>query len=243
MTFSCDAAPEILPKNIRPSFGGHPEKHLILLHGWNAGSASLDSLKLALRALPPSQEWNLWSVDYPTHRWNFRRGAREIAQSLRATNHDFSDTIFLGYSMGGVVARQIVADGFPFRALVSVAAPHQGLARWVPTHSPGTASIHRRSRLLKELNQSAADKAARFRYHFFSITYSDMVGFHAHDGLVTRSSALGDSLGEVASRENLDFVQRGFALHEPHMRGMSARDMNAVIHTCARLMQPKSTPE
>lgn len=220
-----------------------PEKHLVLLHGWNAHSSSLNSLRFALRALPQSRQWNLWSIDYPTHRWNFARGAQEIAAALHTTGGDFSETILLGYSMGGVVARQMNASAFPCRALVCLAAPHEGLARWVPTHSPGTASLHRRSKLLAKLNANADDAAARSRSYFFSITYSDVLGFHAHDGLVMRSSALGVSLGEVASRRNIHFSYPRIALHEPHMRGMDARDMTPVIQTCARLMETKSTPE
>lgn len=210
-------------------------RHVIFIHGWNADSASLGNLYRATERAPEAQGWQLWNIDFPTHRWSFARGAKEIVAALRETGADFNEVILVGFSMGGVVARQMVADGFPCKALIAIASPHQGVVRWVTTHSPGTVSIHRRSKQLAALNANPADIAARGRYHFFSITYSNMLGHHPHDGLVSKSSALGSRLGPVAERKNVHFdLGRKLVMHGPHLRGMSAIDMAPAMEAIRR---------
>jgi pimeloyl-ACP methyl ester carboxylesterase len=203
-------------------------RHVIFLHGWNAGGGSLLAWHHALRLLA-DESWTFWRVDYPTHRWSFRRGAEEIARSLRATGREFDEVILFGYSMGGVTARQLVADDFPCRSLVALGTPHTGVARWVPAHSPGTLSIHRRSHALRELNENPRDIAARANYHFYSLTYRDRFGAHPHDGLIPRRSALGLSLDGIATRENTEFAYSFPPGTSPHLRGMNPSDVPLVM--------------
>lgn len=219
-------------------------RHVIFIHGWNAASGSLGNLYRATEHLPEAAGWQLWKVDFPTHRWGFARGAKEIVAALRETGADFDEVVLVGFSMGGVVARGMVADGFPCTALIAIASPHQGVVRWVTTHSPGTISIHRRSRELAALNKNPTDIAARGRYHLFSITYSNMLGHHPHDGLVSKSSALGSRLGPVAERKNVHFdLGRKLVMHGPHLRGMSAIDMAPAMTAIRRaLTAPGSEP-
>lgn len=211
-------------------------RHVIFLHGWNAGGGSLHAWQRALRPLA-DQSWTFWQVDYPTHRWSFARGAAEITSALRRTGRTFDEVILFGYSMGGVTARRMVADGFPCTALVALGSPHTGVARWVPSHSPGTASIHGRSRLLRALNTDPRDIAARERYHLFSLTYRDRFGWHPHDGLIPRRSALGLSLGEVASRTNTEFEYDFPPGTRPHLRGMDPGDVPAAADALKLLLR------
>lgn len=211
-------------------------RHVLFLHGWNAGGDSLAVWQRELRAVA-SPEWTFWRIDYPTHRWSFTRAAAEIAHALRATGHDFEDVVIFGFSMGGVTARQMVADGFLCRALVALGSPHQGVARWVPAHSPGTASIRGRSRQLASLNRNPADIAARGRYHFYSLTYRDRFGRHPHDGLIPRRSAQGLTLGPVASRINTEFTYDWPPGNEPHLRGMNPADVPVVAEKMRELLR------
>lgn len=223
-------------KTVVSANGGNGSRHVIFLHGWNAGGGSLLGWHHALRPFA-DDSWTFWRIDYPTHRWSFVRGARDIAKALRATGREFDEVLFLGYSMGGITARQMVADGFPCRALVALASPHQGVARWVPAHSPGTASIHARSRDLRALNENSHDRAARANYHLYSLTYRDALGTHPHDGLIPRRSALGFELGDVATRENTEFDYTLPPGTQPHLRGMNPTDVPLVLEKTKDLLR------
>jgi pimeloyl-ACP methyl ester carboxylesterase len=216
-------------------------RHCILLHGWNSPSTYLDELQNALHDLPNAEKWHFWQVEYPTHRWTFERGAQEIKRVLNETGHDFSQSIFIGYSMGGIVARRMVAHGFPCHALLSICSPHQGLARWIVPHSPGTWSLSRWSQSLRKLNNDERDKAMRSRYHFYAITYRDRFGHHPHDGIVTQCSALGKNLGSVATRQIIALnYEHKLGGSEPHLRGMNPRYLESLLDKCEELFDSKN---
>lgn len=217
-------------------------RHCILLHGWNSPASYMHEWRSALQNLPGVQNWHFWQSEYPTHRWSFERSAQEISRVLEATGHDFSDTIFIGYSMGGIVARRMVADGFPCQALVSICSPHQGLARWIVPHSPGTMSLSRWSQSLRRLNQDQTDAALRSRYHFFAITYRDRLGYHPHDGIVTQCSALGKNMIDVATRQNIVLnYEKKIGGSEPHVRGMNPKYLEPVLKTCEGIFRVKKS--
>lgn len=232
ITLRCDAS--------RVTDHDAPQRHCILLHGWNSPSSYMNSIGDTLRALPEAAGWHFWSANYKTHLSNFADSARDIGAALREQPHDFSHTVFVGFSMGGLVARQIVADGFPCHALVSICTPHEGTARWVPPHSPGTWALSRWSTRLRTLNANPADKACRSRYYFFAITYRDRLGYHDDDSIVTARSALGASLGAVAQRKKiqLNYGQElgRRIMGSPHARGMSPRVLTPVFDTCAKVL-------
>jgi pimeloyl-ACP methyl ester carboxylesterase len=213
-----------------PRVSTNSPRHCILLHGWNSSSSYLSELQSALQNLPGAETWHFWRVEYPTHRWTFDRSADEIMRVLETTGHDFSHTVFVGYSMGGIVARRMAVNGFGCKALISICSPHQGLARWIVPHSPGTLSLSRWSRSLRNLNNDARDEALRLRYSFFAITYRDRLGYHPHDGIVTQCSALGKNLGKVAARRTtiLNYISK-IGGSEPHVRGMNPQYLSPVL--------------
>lgn len=213
-----------------------PAGHCILLHGWNSPADYLGGIRRALMSLPQAAPWHFWSASYKTHFRAFPDSARELAAAFARQPHDFSRTVFVTYSMGGLVARQMIASGFPCRALITICSPHEGVAPWVPTHSPGTWALSRRSPHLAALNHHPIDVAARSRYHFFAITYSDVRGHHDDDAIVTASSALGENLGIVARRQRIHLrYGRRLALRGPHIGGMRTRYLAPVIQLCAEL--------
>jgi hypothetical protein len=148
-----------------------PQRHCILLHGWNSPSWYMDDIRQAVRALPQAAGWHFWSVDYKTHLRSFADSARDIGAAMRNQPYDFSHTIFVGFSMGGLVARQMVADGFPCHALLTL--PHRireqrrGCRR-IARHG----ALSRWSTRLRALNTNSADKACRSRY-IFCVPYRD----------------------------------------------------------------------
>jgi hypothetical protein len=120
---------------------------------------------------------------------------------------------------------------------VTLGSPHTGVARWVPAHSPGTASIHRRSVALRALGKHPRDIAARPNYHFYSLTYRDRFGAHPHDGLIPRRSALGLELGAIATRENTEFKYELPPGTQPHLRGMNPTDVPPVLEKIKELLR------
>ena len=217
------------------------QKHCVLLHGWNSPGWFLREWKDALRELPQAAPWRFWLPDYPTHRFSFVRAASEVRRALLSQDANWDDVILIGYSMGGLVARQMARDGFPCRSLVTICSPHEGVLPWIPLPTIGPQSLWKSSTQLRNLNRDARDEKMRARSHFFAISYHDRLGNHHHDGLVPERSARGDHLGNVAQRETIH-LEYGREIAPiipvgPHVRGMNPQIMNPVLETCAQLFE------
>ena len=214
-------------------------RHCVLLHGWNCHSNYLKPLMQALQVRDEAKNHTFWLPDFPTHFRPFDATARALSRVLAVQQNDWENTILIGYSMGGVVARQLVADGFPCRALVTVCAPHDGPMFYVPRVTVGPYSLGKNSKQMRALNADPRDIARRGDYHFFGITYRDRFGFHNDDAVVPRASALGENLGEIGTRRAIEIdYGRGFGRStrsNPHVEGLNPRTMAPMIDLCAHL--------
>jgi hypothetical protein len=189
----------------------------------------------ALRLLPSSAGWNFYTPTYETHTETFVQAARDLYPQIHGLTQPL---ILLGYSEGGVVARQMIVDGVQVKALVTICAPHLGLGVWIPTPDSGSASLSPFSSDLQNLNNSPVDQAHRKFYHLFALSCTDFWGFHNDDGVVPVPSALGDTLGPMAEQKviQLDYGTQ-IAGVDPHHRGMDPTNLQPLIDTCSQLLQ------
>jgi pimeloyl-ACP methyl ester carboxylesterase len=207
----------------------------VLLHGWDADGSSMKALCAALQALPQAAGWNFFTPTYETHTETFVVVANDLLPQLRLLP---APLILVVYSEGGVVARQMIADGLHVKSLVTICCPHLGIGTWLPTPDPGSASVSPFSPYLKTLNDSHTESAERHLYHCFGITCTDVLGDHPDDGVVPIQSALAATLGAVAERVtiHLDY-NRHIAGWDPHLRGMDPNCLQPVLDTCANLFK------
>jgi pimeloyl-ACP methyl ester carboxylesterase len=213
-------------------------RHLILVHGHNCMPSFMNGVQRALRAVPGAEKWHFWQVEYDTHWMPFTRAARQIVAKLREQEkhgYKFGEVILVGHSMGGVVARQMVVEGLPCHALFALGSPHLGYVPWLPFAEAGSLSISVLSRRLQILNRHPRDRAARPKYHFFACDYSDMLGYHAHDGLVTKRSALAEPLGPLGSRTEVHLKYRFPPGVDPHVKMLRQENLRDVLHICERV--------
>jgi pimeloyl-ACP methyl ester carboxylesterase len=219
--------------------------HCILIHGWASDARAMRHLQRALRELPQAARWQFWDVSYDTSWTAFPDSARLIVDELQAREHDFSRTLLIGYSMGGLVARQMVAEGFPISNLVTLCTPHHGPVRWMPLPLRGSRSLARWSHFVKKLNTNPRDIEARENYHFFAVTYRDLLGAHRSDGMVSLRSALGLRLGEVASRHTMQLKYKtpisALMPFDPHWRAMFPQYIPPAIEHIGKLMEARGT--
>jgi pimeloyl-ACP methyl ester carboxylesterase len=145
-----------------------------------------------------------------------------------ADRFDLSRTIIVGYSMGGLVARQLVADGLPFARLYTTCTPHHGILPYLFAGPPfsyfvaanaGASSMAPYSVDLARLN--ATDVALRPRYHVHGVNYTDLRLFHNDDTITDCNGATmvgspvaarwATHIGLLSTIEGLPF--------QPHLRG------------------------
>lgn len=223
-----------------PSQNDGGTKHCIVVHGWAGEARAMRPWQSALRDLPAAASWRFWDVTYDTSHTPFPSSARQLIDLLENSGNDFSQTILVGYSMGGLVVRQMVADGFPCAQLVTLCSPHHGPVGWMPVPFRGARSLAKWSRFVRNLNSNRRDIQSRSRYHFFAVAYRDWFGAHAHDGMVRTRSALGEKLGEVATRRiiRLKYSVPISAIMpiDPHWRAMFPQYAKPALEHIGKLM-------
>ena len=198
-------------------------RSIILLHGWGQNKADMDRLKdrinrdLRLAHLP------VYCISYP-YTTPFNIAGKLLRDELQSSGIIDKNTLVVGYSMGGVVARQLYVDGYKFKKLVTICSPHQGLLPWIPTPEPGSSSLSPISSALFALNNHPEDIRKRADYSFFGITYRDIRGHFEDDGVVGYKSAVGDNLGGAISRHKIHMNYNWAVIppDDPHSRGWKA---------------------
>ena len=188
---STDLAPEIGTLSA-------PKGVALVLHGFDLMTNHMPG-----QALLPAVDWLRYKLEhqgyqvifgrYNTHQ-SFVFGAQEIAaflQNNRISTHNLS---IFAYSMGGLVARQMIANGLKPKRLVTYCTPHLGIMGHVPPLTNGALSMLGISQDLARLNKNETEIA-----HRRSIT---AIGFshvnphpQLHDGVVEVYSSTGLNLG------------------------------------------------
>ena len=200
---------------------------IALLHGWHSLYSPMRHLENELRARIPTAR--LWRVSYDSHWKPFPQSAREVSARLRAAGADPARTILVGYSMGGVVARSMVAQGFDARAVVCLCSPHLGPALHIPFGDVGSLSLQMAAGYLPQLNADPRDRARRNDYFFQSVTFRDALGEYRHDRIVSARSASGQGLG-VPNRANTHLTFQGIAPGPlPHLGGMNPANVGGAL--------------
>lgn len=196
-----------------------------MLHGWrdngNDGSA-IDDFKRTLKNSKEGTGWGFWSPSYDSIFTPFTKNADDIWTNLKKYQKDGMDlsrVVLIGYSMGGLVARQLVVNGLDILGLLTMCSPHTGLFPLLPQAAgAGEASLTYKSTKLIELNKEARDIENRGKYRFLGVTYTDRGGKHMHDMIVEYDSAMGKILDGVGKRieQHLDYGNNMFAEWTPH---------------------------
>ena len=96
----------------------------------------MNALCAALQALPEAAGWNFYVPTYETHAETFVVAANDLLPNVQAL---LSPVVLVGYSEGGIVSRQMIADGLNVTALVTICSPHLGIGAWLPTTDPGSS--------------------------------------------------------------------------------------------------------
>lgn len=208
------------------------DRHLMLLHGWGSEPSAMQRWFDAIKASGAFADRYVWNLHYD-YRKPFQVGAAALIQGLQnqaQAGHRFNNVLLLGYSMGGVVARQMVTQGFPVTRLVSVCSPQQGLmyGDFFPPADDGVVSIKENSDALRALNGDPREASLRNRYLFIAVQYEhkNLLGqtsFQDDDTVVNGSSARGDALGPYVRRHNVRLAYEGgvaVRIGEPHQEGM-----------------------
>jgi hypothetical protein len=113
------------------------ECHCIILHGFDSSAKDMVNIEaeIALRLDPTiNDSWQFHRISYDWRR-KFPTGARQVHDQLKVLEFagaDFTNTIVVGYSMGGIVARQLATLGFPIRNIFTMSSPHCGVNPALP---------------------------------------------------------------------------------------------------------------
>jgi pimeloyl-ACP methyl ester carboxylesterase len=219
--------------------------HVIILHGYDSNGNAMARYETAIRGFMDPELLTGWRFWRPTYDWSrrFPEAADQvlaILEQARADGEDFTNTILVGYSMGGIVARSLVAKGFGCRNLLTISSPHMGAPLWTAGgFTPGVWSLSEWSQDLAELNDDAGDRRARRSYELYGVTYRNERGERFEDdGLFSYDSQVGAGMpGPSPFRERLE-ISFDTALTTPQayaIHGMFVQDPSRVRDFLARV--------
>lgn len=212
-------------------------KHIILLHGWGKTSNDMSLWVSAFQKSSFAKDMNIWNIGYPTQ-LSFVTIASQLHQFLNSKLLEgfiFEEVYYLGYSMGGIIARQLVSLGFPVTKLATICSPHLGIRWFIPSIDAGISSIKQNSSELLNLKHHAIDILKRDRYLFCSIGYNVNARLSNHqyddDTTVKGISARGEYLiGEIKRKHiQLNYTKK-MNWGAPHLEGMNPQNFNCVFH-------------
>jgi hypothetical protein len=208
---------------------------VVLLHGWDEDGTAMLPLSEALQKKSSAKGWDFHApITYETHLLPFTQAAAQIAPLLAGLHN----LVIIGYSEGGVVARQLVANGVEPRAVVTSCSPHEGLGRWIPPVDLGVRSLVQGSPELNALNFSGpTDTNFRHFYHCFAMGSDDVFGSHPDDGVVQLWSALGNGLGFGNSQWSLLNYNGWIAGWDPHLKGRDPNYLDSLIALCDQIFK------
>ena len=208
---------------------------IVLMHGWHSLYAPMKTLENDLRRRLPNAR--LWRTTYDSHWKTFGQSAREITGLLQEKGVEARDTLLVGYSMGGVVCRSMVAQGFAARGVLALCSPHLGAAPWMPAADVGSFSIAPWSKKLARLNRNPRDIARRDDYFFQAMTFTDASGYCRHDRVVAQRSALAYGLKGDFIRHTTQLRYDGLAPHcFPHLQGMNPAELGEALEWATQKM-------
>lgn len=113
-----------------------PRGVVVMLHGYDLEGSydpgtlfrpSCDYVRMKLEPLG----FAVWAMRYDTLN-SFRWAGVNCAHHLRSSGLPLENVHLFGYSMGGLVARTMVADGIPARTVYTYTSPNEGTGWWVP---------------------------------------------------------------------------------------------------------------
>jgi pimeloyl-ACP methyl ester carboxylesterase len=231
-----------LPKRVHLETIDDPKPlNCAILHGWHSLYAPLTRLEATLRALPNGHNVRFWRVTYDTHWKTFGQSAREISIALKNRGVEPENTLLVGYSMGGIVARAMIVDGFEAAGALCLCTPHLGPAPWMPSGDIGSLSIAPWSAKLARLNRHPTDVRRRKDYFFQAFTFTDRTGKQNHDRIVQQHSALGKGLPGPITRQSSELTYQGLApTCDPHLHGMKPEFLPEAIAWCEKKFEAMS---
>ena len=226
--FSHSQERDAVSVNVVPAENENKKDHIIILHGWGKSKEDMNGWVDYFKSTTFSKDKTIWNIGYPTG-LKFTEAADLVLAFLEKRKHAgyvFENVYLVGYSMGGLVARQMVAKGFPVTKLMTICSPHGGINWYIPAVNPGVASLKQQSKEIEVLNQNEQEQKMRDRYLFCSVSFSiqNRMGKISHDGDTTLlgKSARGEGLGAEIQRYTAhvsytQLVEPGM----PHLEGMN----------------------
>lgn len=227
---------EVFHININSEISIEKTKHIILLHGWGKTSNDMNLWVKAFQKLSFAMDMNIWNIGYPTQ-FSFVTIANQLHLFLTSKIQEgffFEEVYFLGYSMGGIIARQLVSLGFPITKLASICSPHLGIHWFIPSIDAGVSSVKQNSTELLILKHNTIDILMRDRYLFCSIGYNVKTHLknrkYDDDTTVKGESARGEELiGEIKRKHIQINYAKKMIWGAPHLEGMNPGNFDCVF--------------
>jgi len=236
----------------------HVQKHCLFLHGWDAeqnvpflklGIPPIQQLKPFENFLKPTLRQYRWipnRIVYPSQ-LPFPEAAHKVILYLEelARKHrlNFQNTVIIGYSTGGLVARAMCAYfNFPCSRLITLATPHLGIRDIAQPFAgvPSIAAMLPNSDALNLINLNNRDRIMRARHDYFGVTFKGHGNQnHNNDGLVDLNSATAYGLQNVQNRFQIHIPKRehGFFNLVHNSEALQPKHVLPFLYQCKHILK------